>query len=436
MSLARAVAAMKQRDVSTARDQLILVWRRRRSPLLGELIALLDARAPDEVSAQIAAIVTPRAASSLDNLRELDGVDDPRLAAFAIEALARPPFTSAGADAFLLALVETAVRHKDPRLAARGDEIRAALTTRIGRLAIRTQLLGVLDRARPKPLMKPSASDARLEDELAQLVEPLRATGRSADALLAAIHADPTDDAARLVYADLLTEHGHPRGEFIALQLANTNPERQAELLALHGKTWLGDLAPVLSWGRNYAKTTFRRGFVSNADIILSVGKKLGPILAHPAWATVETFTGLYRDAAALLAHAPLHALRELDMLDLNKVEHLRSRRDKLASVTRVELGFPLPSAEALREALPNATTLVRAWREPDLAALAQWTAFGIPHVEMFGAHGQVERFAARLVGTPAEVERLTLHDGWVHDKRPPPIVLVRGHDGAYRMSG
>lgn len=38
--------------------------------------------------------------------------------------------------------------------------------------------------------------------------------------LFAKVYADPTDDAIRAVLADLLTERGDPRGEFIALQLA------------------------------------------------------------------------------------------------------------------------------------------------------------------------------------------------------------------------
>jgi len=38
--------------------------------------------------------------------------------------------------------------------------------------------------------------------------------------LLAAIHADPEDSAARAVYADWLIERGNPRGERIALQLS------------------------------------------------------------------------------------------------------------------------------------------------------------------------------------------------------------------------
>ena len=40
------------------------------------------------------------------------------------------------------------------------------------------------------------------------------------DALLAAIYADPDDDAPRHVLADALIDRGDPRGEFISMQLA------------------------------------------------------------------------------------------------------------------------------------------------------------------------------------------------------------------------
>jgi uncharacterized protein (TIGR02996 family) len=68
------------------------------------------------------------------------------------------------------------------------------------------------------------------------------------DALLAAILADPDSDDARRIYADLLVEHGEPRGEFILLDLALDGPcsirrreqlsARRAELYKAHAKRW------------------------------------------------------------------------------------------------------------------------------------------------------------------------------------------------------
>ena len=68
---------------------------------------------------------------------------------------------------------------------------------------------------------------------------------------------DPDDLAAHSAYADYLAEQGDPRGEFIQVQLALEDPGRppaerqqlrgrEADLLARHGRQWLGPLAPYL----------------------------------------------------------------------------------------------------------------------------------------------------------------------------------------------
>ncbi|MEO8703619.1 MAG: TIGR02996 domain-containing protein [Kofleriaceae bacterium] len=70
------------------------------------------------------------------------------------------------------------------------------------------------------------------------------------EALLAAINADPADDAPRLVYADWLQQRGDPRGEWIALacriartdELADAWPalvRRERRLWRRHGHEWL-----------------------------------------------------------------------------------------------------------------------------------------------------------------------------------------------------
>jgi uncharacterized protein (TIGR02996 family) len=69
-----------------------------------------------------------------------------------------------------------------------------------------------------------------------------------------ALAANPDDLGAHMAYADLLAEQGDPRGEFIQLQIALEDPNRQAperkrllererELLEAHQRDWLGDLA-------------------------------------------------------------------------------------------------------------------------------------------------------------------------------------------------
>jgi uncharacterized protein (TIGR02996 family) len=88
-------------------------------------------------------------------------------------------------------------------------------------------------------------------------------------ALLNEIRAKPDQDGPRLVYADWLTDHGDPRGEFIQIQcrLPRAAPDdphrpalvaREAELLAAHEATWRAELlsVPGFEWG------PFTRGFV------------------------------------------------------------------------------------------------------------------------------------------------------------------------------
>src|SRR3954452_23543247 len=87
-------------------------------------------------------------------------------------------------------------------------------------------------------------------------------------ALEDALAADPDDRAAHMAYADLLSEQGDPRGEYIQTQLALENPglpeearrclrQREEELFATHGRGWLGGLAPQLldqHWLKEWCK--------------------------------------------------------------------------------------------------------------------------------------------------------------------------------------
>ena len=76
-------------------------------------------------------------------------------------------------------------------------------------------------------------------------------------ALEASLVENPDDMASHMAYADYLMEQGDPRGEFVQTQLALEDPSRSAaerdplhkresELLARHGRTWLGDLGRFL----------------------------------------------------------------------------------------------------------------------------------------------------------------------------------------------
>lgn len=109
------------------------------------------------------------------------------------------------------------------------------------------------------------------------------------DAFLAAICAEPDDDAVRLIFADWLDEHGEPeRAEFIRVQCelahwfdpyeyapqAEPLRRREQELILL-GK--LTDLSPI----QGPATYIFRRGFVHRVRCPCAAWLEHGPAIVR-----------------------------------------------------------------------------------------------------------------------------------------------------------
>jgi uncharacterized protein (TIGR02996 family) len=104
---------------------------------------------------------------------------------------------------------------------------------------------------------------------------PARPSDAVREALEAAIRDDPDDVAAHAVLADYLQEHGDPRGELIAVQLALEDPkhsaaqrkklrEQESKLFLAHRREWLG---PILEYAEDSGllserQTSFRRGWL------------------------------------------------------------------------------------------------------------------------------------------------------------------------------
>lgn len=88
--------------------------------------------------------------------------------------------------------------------------------------------------------------------------------------MLEAIANAPDDHGPALVYADWLTERGHPRGELIVLQCSEKpDAERLRELISQNARALLGPAAPlvysVLSHG--LGPGSFRRGLVRTLEL-------------------------------------------------------------------------------------------------------------------------------------------------------------------------
>lgn len=115
--------------------------------------------------------------------------------------------------------------------------------------------------------------------------------------LLAAVYQDPAADEPRAVYADFLSERGHPLGELIALQLARAagrrgNKTREQALLDQHGHTfWPGH--PGVFGGYVPALQFLDRGFPGRAFNVWfsDMRERVAPSIGAPGWATVKTLS-------------------------------------------------------------------------------------------------------------------------------------------------
>jgi uncharacterized protein (TIGR02996 family) len=242
---------------------------------------------------------------------------------------------------------------------------------------------------------------------------------RSAE-LLAAVHAAPDCDEPRLVYADWLSAHGDPRGEFITLQIERAlagGPvsAREHELVSLHGPAWTGRLNGVLG----HPWRLFERGFLSAASV--EVPNLDGELVQFGEWSTLRTLDGHVSDALA--RRGPLEHLRELyGFLQLERFVALRAD-NRLAAVTHYECSLadpnlPLDIPLGLRALLVRRALDDVLLRLLDSSAIAGLEQFGVyygsndtvaaDHRERRSARHRFELLCRRL---PLHVRRLVLVD-------------------------
>ena len=169
-------------------------------------------------------------------------------------------------------------------------------------------------------------------------------------ALLAAIWANPADDAPRLAYADWLDDRGDAdRAEFVRVQIAiarspvpdDALKNREKVLLDAHRDEWLGDRAN-LDLGDGIDRSDlwrFRRGFPDT----LALGDE--EAAAH---APSRFLVGIGDEEAAALAESPL--LANLSTLDLGKY--------RAGIYLREDIGDAGAQAIAASPHLANLTTL------------------------------------------------------------------------------
>lgn len=162
------------------------------------------------------------------------------------------------------------------------------------------------------------------------------------DALFQAVLDAPLDVHAREVLADCLQEQGDPRGELIAIQLAeergDATPEatKRADLLIKqHKKAWLGALARVTY------RAQFRGGFLDELmlDGSWKAGKAQWTALAKdPLLATVRYIYGKARDdiRAQFVGSPALRALERVDV-DADVIADALERRPPLPTLRAID---------------------------------------------------------------------------------------------------
>ncbi len=124
---------------------------------------------------------------------------------------------------------------------------------------------------------------------------------------------NPTEDDARLIYADWLEEQGNPRGEFIRVQceMAQTNSldphyfdllEQSEELLDEHRDEWAAELK------QDVRKAVFHRGFIDTITV---------------------RARAFHKEAAELFRATPIHWLR---------LNYVKGMGDQLAAMEELSL--------------------------------------------------------------------------------------------------
>jgi uncharacterized protein (TIGR02996 family) len=158
--------------------------------------------------------------------------------------------------------------------------------------------------------------------------------------LLLAIAADPDAIENWLVYADWLSDHGDPRGELIALELAieaavaNDEAIERHRVLVRDETAWL---SPRLEAEAHHLELTLWRGFIREAEVF-------GPRDDLP---TTETLAALFADPHACLLRT-LTLRRHVDLLDGVHSDVVRELFIDPRAASELPLAEVFPSLEIL----------------------------------------------------------------------------------------
>jgi uncharacterized protein (TIGR02996 family) len=267
---------------------------------------------------------------------------------------------------------------------------------------------------------------ARLEALTARLNAPLperqneRVTLTDDQKLLAAIYETPDDDAPRAVYADLLTQRGDPRGEFIVAQLQGKNEKAErlaARLLKKHRRAWLGALAPYV-----VGEVYFERGFLARCTFDFRRKTTAQNILRQKELGTLREVAlgdnGVLSNAFLSLERAfqvPENGLGGLERIELPRLRELEVVPARGVDPLGDRLGAGL-AALAKTRGLPRLETL---WLRLRSRGWSMAEGFRVRDARdykwLHGAPiaGQIQRLGVCVESEPQRVSMKTIVESW-----------------------
>lgn len=299
--------AVTASTAAAALEKLVLAWQVKPTPELEAAIVALDgtptpfdgdtiafkaavkkAQAKDR-GALLASVTKGTLADAQARLEAVASWSaDPRTSRTLVQLLSGVPWSSDSSKRAWTAAFAVMAKQNDGRFVALAKVLPSKWKVRS---SMQTWLERAFARAveSMKPLEPTATADEKkaLDAVVKAFAKPgatPKAPGRGKDeqSLLAAIYANPADDAPRHVLADLLQEKNDPRGEFIALQLAG-DEKGAARLLKANAKQWVGALAPVLG-----ADVVFRRGFPASGKTKFRHQADAETYGSLAEWATLE----------------------------------------------------------------------------------------------------------------------------------------------------
>jgi uncharacterized protein (TIGR02996 family) len=222
---------------------------------------------------------------------------------------------------------------------------------------------------------------------------------REESALLAAVYADPSANAPREVYGDWLQQHGDPRGELIAIQMAHAkNPDArftglEKSLLDEYRDRWRGPLPATAT------ELVFRRGFVDSA-------RNTGPVTEDPSWATFVRATGVPQsDHANVPLLTVVEELRDADIIQLARLTRPLAIESLAWKDTR-EVGIINKTVEAALDAFERIVVL------PKLRRLELERSFRTAPADAISLHE-----LSRILAAPWLARLATLRVRWPSGK-------------------